>query len=727
MATVANAPFPRPLLLYPALIGALVALAFAPVAAQICGDDRQATCTATASIAAAPEQPPVDKQAGAAGKVSSPLRTRLAQQEPRALDAGPSPAGIASASDLVRVDPGGDIQVYVELVEFRPEHVAQLESHGLRTEVSLPQFRLVQGWLPASQIDAVAALPFVKEIRQPDYSVKNAAGLAGTQGEGILRADLARATFGVTGAGVKIGVISNGVQFLAASQGSGDLGPVEVLRASSGNEGTAMLEIVHDLAPGAALAFWGVATSAEMVQGITALRNAGARVMVDDVAFLGEPKFQDGMVAQTIRGFAQAGGVYVGAAGNQAKQHYRATYTRAAGAPPGWAGLHNHLAGAVDVGNSLVLPPGCSLLVFLQWNNPWGAARDDFDLFIGQASNGAIVAQSINVQNGTQNPFEVAGVVNNGATAAGVFIAIGEWARRTGTPNILDYFARVDCVSEAQDFLQYATAGQSLTGNHAVIEMLTVAALGAETPGVVQPYSSIGPHDIFFPAFQSRAVPNISAIDCVQTRTGQLGHFGNPFCGTSAAAPHVAAIAALLLEAAPGLSAAQVREMLVGSAVDLGPPGFDLVHGGGRADALNALNASVPAFAEIVPSGTSFRAGQTLALTLRASNPPGGQPLDLYVGALWPDDDTIAFLTGPNVLGGLGRYSAPASVFPMQVLDGSATVNTPVLEYTFPLDGIPVGTYRVFAALFRQGSLADNALNDGDLVWLDYFVLTYTP
>jgi hypothetical protein len=189
----------------------------------------------------------------------------------------------------------------------------------------------------------------------------------------------------------------------------------------------------------------------------------------------------------------------------------------------------------------------------------------------------------------------------------------------------------------------------------------------------------------------------------------------------------VAAIAALLLEAAPGLSAAQVREMLVGSAVDLGPPGFDLVHGGGRADALNALNASVPAFAEIVPSGTSFRAGQTLALTLRASNPPGGQPLDLYVGALWPDDDTIAFLTGPNVLGGLGRYSAPASVFPMQVLDGSATVNTPVLEYTFPLDGIPVGTYRVFAALFRQGSLADNALHDGDLVWLDDFALTYTP
>ncbi len=728
MSIVANVASPRALLRGLALICALMALAPATVAAQVCGDDQQATCAGSSPLTITEERAAVDKEAGAAAKVSSPIRARLSQGERRALDvAGQPPIGVSFASDLVRVDPAGEIHVYVELVEFRAKYVAQLENHGLRVEVSLPQFRLVQGWLPASAVDAVAALDFVKELRQPDYGVKNAAGLAGTQGEAILRADLARAVFGVTGAGVKIGVISNGVQFLAQSQSSSDVGPVEVLRAGSGNEGTAMLEIVHDLAPGAVLAFWGVATSAEMVQGINALRNAGARVIVDDVAFFGEPKFQDGMIAQTIRSFAQAGGVYVGAAGNQAKQHYQATYTRAGGAPPGWAGAHNYLASGVDIGNTVVLPAGCSLLAFLQWNNPWGAARDDFDLFIARASDGAIVARSIGIQNGTQNPFEAVGVVNNGTTPAGVFIAVAEFARRTGTANIVDYFAFLTCASEAQDFLQYATPGQSLTGNHAVNEMLSVAALGAETPTVAQPYSSIGPHDVHFPAFESRAVPNISAIDCVQTRTGQLGHFGNPFCGTSAAAPHVAAIAALLLETAPGLSAAQVREMLIGTAVDLGPAGFDLVYGGGRIDAFNALNAGVPAFAEIIPNGTSFSGGQTLALTIRASNPPGGQPVDLYVGALWPDGNTIAFLAAPNVFGGLGQYSAPASVAPMQVLAGGATVNTVALEYTFPSDGIPVGTYHVFAALFRQGSLADNVLNDGDLVWLDVLPLTYAP
>lgn len=539
-----------------------------------------------------------------------------------------------------------------------------------------------------NEVDTVAALDFVKEVRQPDYGVKHSAGLAGTQGEAILRADIARALYGVTGGGVKIGVMSDGVQFLAQSQSSGDVGSVEILKAGSGNEGTAMLEIIHELAPGAPLAFWSVATSAEMVQGINALRNAGARIIVDDVGFLGEPKFQDGMIAQTVRSFAQAGGVYVGAAGNQTKQHYRATYTRAGGAPPGWAGLHNYLAGGVDVGNSIVLPSGCSLLVFLQWNNPWGAARDDFDLFIARASDGAIVARSINIQNGTQNPFEAAGVVNNGTAPAAVFIAVAEFARRMGTANIVDYFTFLTCANDAQDFLQYVTPGQSLTGNHAVNEMLLVAAPGAETPTVAQSYSSIGPHDIHFPTFESRAVPNISAVDCVQTRTGQLGHFANPFCGTSAAAPHVVAIAALLLEASPGLGASQVRQMLIGTAVDLGPAGFDLVYGGGRVDASNAINAAVPAFAEVIANGTSFRSGQTLALTVHASNPRGSQPVDLYVGALWPDGDTIAFLASPNVFGGLGQYSAPASVAPMQVLNGGATVNTVALEYTFSADGI---------------------------------------
>lgn len=49
------------------------------------------------------------------------------------------------SADLVRVNPTNEVQVYIELVEFRPEYVAQLETHGMLVEVSLPQFRLIQG------------------------------------------------------------------------------------------------------------------------------------------------------------------------------------------------------------------------------------------------------------------------------------------------------------------------------------------------------------------------------------------------------------------------------------------------------------------------------------------------------------------------------------------------------------------------------------------------------
>ena len=120
----------------------------------------------------------------------------------------------------------------------------------------------------------------------------------------------ARGFFGTTGAGVKVGVISDGVASLAALQASGDLPDVQVLpgQAGSGNEGSAMLEIVHDLAPEADLAF---ATAnpneAQLAQNILDLAAAGCNVIVDDVIYLDESPFQDGPVAQAVNSAASAG------------------------------------------------------------------------------------------------------------------------------------------------------------------------------------------------------------------------------------------------------------------------------------------------------------------------------------------------------------------------------------------------------------------------------------
>jgi hypothetical protein len=110
-----------------------------------------------------------------------------------------------------------------------------------------------------------------------------------SEGDKTHRADAARAMFGFNGAGVRIGALSDGVSNLATSQALGDLAPgVVVLPGQNGlgDEGTAMLEIIHDLAPGAQLyfasAFGGVASFAKNIRD---LRAAGCDIIVDDVLY----------------------------------------------------------------------------------------------------------------------------------------------------------------------------------------------------------------------------------------------------------------------------------------------------------------------------------------------------------------------------------------------------------------------------------------------------------
>ena len=86
---------------------------------------------------------------------------------------------------------------------------------------------------------------------------------------------------------------------------------------------------------------------------------------------------------------------------------------------------------------------------------------------------------------------------------------------------------------------------------------------------------------------QKRNKPDVCGIAGVRV-TG-AGGFYSTFYGTSAAAPHVAAIAALTWAQYPEKTAAEIRALLLSGAVDLGVPGFDYIYGTGRADALNCI------------------------------------------------------------------------------------------------------------------------------------------
>jgi hypothetical protein len=155
-----------------------------------------------------------------------------------------------------------------------------------------------------------------------------------TQGYIAHRANLA-VTTGQTGAGIKIGVLSDSASLsrVAALVASGDLGAgTTVLTGQEGpvdgtDEGAAMMEIVQDLAPGSQL-FFATAYNGEssFAANILALGAAGCRVIVDDVSYDDEFPFQDSIIARAVNAFVASGGIYFSSAGNSnSKTHLNST------------------------------------------------------------------------------------------------------------------------------------------------------------------------------------------------------------------------------------------------------------------------------------------------------------------------------------------------------------------------------------------------------------------
>src|SRR5581483_5076447 len=84
------------------------------------------------------------------------------------------------------------------------------------------------------------------------------------------------------------------------------------------DEGTAMMEIVHDVAPGAQLFFATAFTSeASFAANIETLRSTyGCDIIIDDVTYDDEGAFQDSAIAQAVNTVTADGALYFSSAGN---------------------------------------------------------------------------------------------------------------------------------------------------------------------------------------------------------------------------------------------------------------------------------------------------------------------------------------------------------------------------------------------------------------------------
>lgn len=486
--------------------------------------------------------------------------------------------------------------------------LAQIRQLGGSIISSFPQFQSVRASVPLTSVESVAALGGIKFVRPAVGCMTR----SDPEGVVVHRADQARNTFHVNGSNQKVGVISDSVDFLQAAQATGDLGPVTVLTGQSGvpgsGEGTAMLEIVYALSPGSQLYFaTGFGGEASFAQNILDLRAAGCDIIVDDIGYFDESPFQDGVIARAVNTVTASGALYFSAAGNEGNLDRGTSGTwqgdfsngGAASSPVNGKSGFVHSFGATNY-NTVTGRGGVTVL---HWADPAGASTNDYDLYELDSTGANVVDSSVNVQNGSQDPFEEMGP----STRNDRIVVV-----KTG--NSADRFLYVSTI---RGRFSIGTSG-NIVGHAAATNAFATAAIDCHTsypnPFVggttnpVETFSTDGPRRVFFDAagnpvtpgnFSStggfvRQKPDIAATDGVTTTLPSNSGL-NPFYGTSAAAPHAAAIAALLKSYNPLLTSAQVRAILTGTALDNMALGLDQDSGSGIVMAFQALQgAPVP-------------------------------------------------------------------------------------------------------------------------------------
>jgi hypothetical protein len=689
----------RPLLVRVSLVAALFMISLTPVLrAQVLQDTKNFGTDFKFHKFQPPVQPEAAVAAGTTQAQSDALTTQqiMALEQDKALRtpaqqkidsnvlytvrmlAGKAPApGIASLNTGVDVDDSNNLIVDIT-ANVSNSLLQQLNDAGVQVWNSNARFRSIRAVVPSAQIEAIAAWPDVIFISpkipaitatthwpgpvrpvRPSFALRadrirkllsaallqarpitngTGQGAVTSEGDAAHRAVDARGTFGVTGAGLKIGVLSdsaNATGALNVAQASGDMPPTCSANpgppcftmiedfAGGTDEGTAMMEIIHDLAPGASLFFaTGDLSEADFAQQILNLQSVShSDIIVDDLGYFDEPVFQDGILAQAVSTVTANGALYFSAAGNEGNvDSNTAGYFEGdfndTGSPafvfPGGAKtgtVHNFGTVASPVNGNIVTSVGEAYT--LNWADPQGASSNDYDLFL-VSSSGTVLASSTNIQNGAPtNSFEtifpppalVAGerlVVFKSAGAASVFFGVNS-LRGTLTVNTT---GQTHGHASALGVGIYAVAATPAAG---------AFAPGSPTGSFPNPFSasnsfelftSDGPRRIFFNAdgtpvtpgnFSStggtvRNKPDITAADGVSTTLPENSGL-NPFYGTSAAAPHAASVAALLKSASPAITQAQVRTALTSTAIDIGATGNDRDSGAGIVMAFEAVNS----------------------------------------------------------------------------------------------------------------------------------------
>jgi hypothetical protein len=559
------------------------------------------------------------------------------------------PYAINSAQDGLHlpIDISAQAPVQINFKRLTGLQLHELQAKGFNIDHYNLTFGQVIGDGNLKTLAFIAQMPEVATIR-PNFQPRLNAGISENQALQVLGVDVLRAKYNLTGQGVTVGILSDSFHLTPAVGGnltgkgcariltesmpqlSGDL-PSEVyiiedapLSIVPTDEGAAMAELFHDLAPGSRILFHtGSRSRSDFAEGIDELVACGAQIVMDDLIYLTEPMFQDGWIAQAAIRAVQNGAYYIAPAGNAAdlgvdtrfkdinpQQNDTAIF-------PTGADFHDF--GQDQPYTALQLPGRCSITAVMQWNDPYDGtlgpgASSDLDLYLAtEPSTDSLFSGSADPQGCAfsdrsqgGDPVEIVSHTNPSNSQQTVYLAVDHFCGPKDKHLRIVLFTD-NCKGIAVD--QNVFNQMTIIAHPLADEVITVGAVHyreIETlgnhrvplAGIVEsePFSSLGGLATIYFDGQGQPIPggpllrqkpNISAPDGTNT-----SFFGNDinadadlfpnFFGTSAAVPHVAAIAALLLETEPQLPPYKGYQRLFDMALDIADPGgWDAYTGAG--------------------------------------------------------------------------------------------------------------------------------------------------
>lgn len=478
-----------------------------------------------------------------------------------ALTAAPAVPAKLDPGLLVQAQDDGRTRVVIRTVAgARPQVEAAVMGLGGIIEVASEEW--LQALLPSAALWDLVQLPAVVRLDRPLPLVP-----AGPVSEGFRTMAMEPVPpFPGAGSGIKIGIIDSfgDYQRLVGSE----LPPPDRLvyrsfTSSPGlsRHGTAVAEVVYDVAPGATLYLAEATTVPEVAAAVDWLLSQGVHVINMSLnAPFAPPSNGSGIDAATTVKAARAGVVWVNSTGNFGNKHWLGPWS-----DPDGNGILNFPGGTEVNRVSIPARQPVGFMIVLRWDDSWGGACNDYDLVVSwnDPSSGPRAVTAAGTQDcspGAQ-PVEIAAGT---AVSADGTLAISVRRRPGAQPKEVELFVWGGPLQISEPRRSVAPPADSS-------DSLAAGVVASWDPNHLQPYSGRGP------AWTGTLKPDFVAPDVVTTATfGPMG-----FAGTSAASPHLAAVVALVKQAYPSWGLAEVRSYLRERALDLGWPGADNDYGYG--------------------------------------------------------------------------------------------------------------------------------------------------